>query len=96
MPFEEIGKTVNWVTISSKRDNITICKSLRDKFTQEKVRLYYDSSANLFGIEPSPILGYKVGETGRVRCRRLPVEGKFEAEWDEDRKMIIVDLTKDL
>ena len=95
MPFEEIGKNISWVRISAKQSIITICKNLRI-FEQEKVRLYHDSSTNLFGIEPSSALGYKIGLYGRVRCRRLPVEGTFEAHWDNEKKMIIVDLTKPL
>lgn len=95
MPFEEIGKNIPWVRISAKESIITICKTLRN-FEQDRVRLYHDLSANLFGIEPSSALGYKVGLYGRIRCRRLPVEGKFEAYWNNEKNMIIVDLTKHL
>jgi len=96
LSFVEIGKKIDWVRISAKNGILVICKSLRDKFEEEKIRLYYDSKSNLFGIEPSSSLGYKLGEYGRIRCRQLPVEGKFEASWDSNKGMIIVDLTKHL
>jgi len=96
LPFVEIGKEVDWVRISARHNILVICKNLRGKFEKEKIRLYHDSKNNLFGIEPSSMLGYKIGEYGRIRCRRLPVEGKFEAFWDSDRNMIIADLTKPL
>jgi len=101
MPFVEINTYSPWVRISKTHGKIVICKELRNQEIwkgQKKARLYYDPENNLFGIEPSPLLGYKLSEMGQIRIRRLPQElpddGKYSAKYDEEKKMIIVNLNR--
>jgi len=101
MPFVEIGnEPKDWVKFGENK--ISISKNLRngvemlekDTYYPIKFRLFYDASNKLFGIQPD-LEGYKIIE-GRLQCRRLPSElkGKYEAEWNKDKKMIIVNLQR--
>lgn len=97
MPFVEIEKDYNdWIKIGENK--ISIPKKIRDKyFTEEnggtRARLFYDEENSLFGIKPSQD-GYKIDRFGRITCRRLPPleKNKYFYFWDEDEKMLVVDL----
>jgi len=104
MPFIEIGRKVDWVSIKSK--SLTICKSIRDSFFMlaepvenniyYNVRIFYDEEENLLGLKPDEE-GYKINRKGEVRCSILPREisvGTYECKYDKEKKMVIVDLNK--
>jgi hypothetical protein len=100
MPFVEIGEHKTWIRISKKYSLITICRELRSEHIwkgKSRAKLYIDNENLLFGIKPSPQHGYKLGAYGRIRCRKLP-EGSpdddvFEAYYDEEKEMLIVDIS---
>ena len=99
MPFVEIGEVLlDWVRISRNRQMIVVSKNLRDNIKTKKIRIFYDTESKRLGIQESPYLGYTINEQGRIRCRKLPeqisFEDIYEAFWDIDKKMIIVELSK--
>lgn len=58
-----------------------------------RARLFFDEEEMLFGIKPSEY-GYVLNNE-KINCRQVPERvprGKFRAYWDDEQKMIIVDL----
>jgi len=93
MPFIEIKQEYsNWGKIN--KSGISIPKKLR-AFLPRKTRVYYDEEKKLIGLESSKESGYTFNNE-RINCRKMPSEtyGRFEAFWDKDRNMIIIDLSK--
>lgn len=103
MSFVEIGKYNTWVRLSKNQSMITICKELRNMDFwkgRNKCRLFIDTKNNLFGLQPSPLHGYRISKGGRIRCRKLPegtpFDGKFAACWNKEKELIIVDMSHSL
>lgn len=94
MPFIEIKKEdEDWIKIDE--NGFSIPKKLREHLPN-KVRLFYDVETRLIGLKNSEE-GYKFYEE-RFTCRKMPEEtyGKYEAYWDENRGMVIADLSKNM
>ena len=99
MPFKELG-TQNqlWGKIGEK--NLSLCKVLRDEHfvnPKKRVRVFFDEDKNLIGLQPD-LNGY-VFYNEKIGIRVIPNEipyGRYEAHYDEELDMIILDLNKSL
>lgn len=99
MPFKELG-TQNqlWGKIGNR--NLSLCKVLRDEYfvrPNKQARVYYDDEANLIGLLPDDV-GYGFSSE-KIGIRVIPDEvqfGRYEARFDEELGMVIIDLNKPL